>query len=232
MPYVLMGGAEIVLQIICVIHCIRSGRNSSWIFLIVFVPLVGCAAYLVIEVLPGIKGTGGRKLNVSELELKLKLSDTHENRYYLAEAYRNAGQYEKALQLLDSCRTGMYRDDTALLYQIAGLHFLLKENRKAGECYGEILLQRKIEKKHLVTYARTLEANDETEKCLKIYGELDAENNIEGLLYYGQFLKKLGRSAEARQKWERIIDLSQTMPPFVYRANRDSIESARYELRS
>ena len=44
---------SIVLQVICVIHCIRRGRNNSWIWLIVFVPFAGCIAYIFTEIFSG-----------------------------------------------------------------------------------------------------------------------------------------------------------------------------------
>ena len=37
----------IVLQLICVVHCVRRGRQqNNWIWIIVFLPVVGCLAYI------------------------------------------------------------------------------------------------------------------------------------------------------------------------------------------
>jgi hypothetical protein len=45
--------AIIALQIVCAIHCARSGRSSVWVMVIIFFPVAGSLAYVVMEVLPG-----------------------------------------------------------------------------------------------------------------------------------------------------------------------------------
>lgn len=32
----------LALQAICVIHCLRKGNQQKWIYIIVFLPLIGC----------------------------------------------------------------------------------------------------------------------------------------------------------------------------------------------
>jgi hypothetical protein len=41
----------IVLQAICVLHCVRRGRQNTWIWLIVFLPLIGCLIYFFTEII-------------------------------------------------------------------------------------------------------------------------------------------------------------------------------------
>ncbi|MEJ0101027.1 MAG: hypothetical protein WDO19_00080 [Bacteroidota bacterium] len=43
----------IVLQAVCVIHCIRKGKQNNWIWIIVFLPVVGCLAYIFTEIFTG-----------------------------------------------------------------------------------------------------------------------------------------------------------------------------------
>ena len=46
--YIIIG-----LQAICVIHCLRKGKNQQWIWLIVFLPLIGCLVYIFQEMFSG-----------------------------------------------------------------------------------------------------------------------------------------------------------------------------------
>ena len=45
--------AIVALQIACAVHCVRSGRGGGWIMVILFFPVIGSLAYVVMEVLPG-----------------------------------------------------------------------------------------------------------------------------------------------------------------------------------
>ena len=43
----------IALQAICVLHCIRKGNQGKWIWIIVFLPVIGSLIYLFSEVITG-----------------------------------------------------------------------------------------------------------------------------------------------------------------------------------
>lgn len=42
----------IILQIIAAVHAVRTGRSLTWVFIILFFPLVGSLIYLIAEVVP------------------------------------------------------------------------------------------------------------------------------------------------------------------------------------
>jgi len=41
----------LILQGICVFHAVRSGNQQKWIWIIVFLPLIGCMAYVFTEII-------------------------------------------------------------------------------------------------------------------------------------------------------------------------------------
>lgn len=43
---------EICLQVVCAIHCMRQGTQGRWLWIIIFLPLVGCIIYIVSEMRP------------------------------------------------------------------------------------------------------------------------------------------------------------------------------------
>ncbi|HSD69286.1 MAG TPA: PLDc N-terminal domain-containing protein, partial [Woeseiaceae bacterium] len=49
MPLIVL---SVIVQIALVVHVMRSGRQTYWIYLIVFMPVVGSIAYLIVEILP------------------------------------------------------------------------------------------------------------------------------------------------------------------------------------
>ena len=102
----------ILLQIFCVVHVIRNGRNQGWIFAIVFLPLAGSAAYFFVEIMP----TLGSNRHVRtaraqvvaaidpERELRaakdrLSVADTVANRIAVADALAGLDRHFDALPL-------------------------------------------------------------------------------------------------------------------------------------
>lgn len=50
----IFGGLGIILiQILCAVHCVRTGRQN-WLMLIILLPFLGSVAYFLMEVLPGL----------------------------------------------------------------------------------------------------------------------------------------------------------------------------------
>ncbi len=41
-----------ILQVALVVHIIKTGRSTTWIWIVVMLPLAGSIAYLLLEVLP------------------------------------------------------------------------------------------------------------------------------------------------------------------------------------
>src|SRR5438105_9568228 len=100
-----LGLLMLAAQVLCAVHVIRTGRPYWWIFLIVFVPLVGMMVYLVAEILPELIGNGRARQVVSgvtslldpgrelrEAMRQKEIAPTVQNKAALAEAYFAASQ--------------------------------------------------------------------------------------------------------------------------------------------
>src|SRR3984885_2823347 len=121
-----------LLQIICVVHVVRTGRPFMWIYILLFLPGLGVAAYVIVEILPGLFGSraarGLRSSAVSTLdpgrELRhlrqaLEAADTVDNRRLLAEALLASGQHAEALELYRTSLTGIHPDGPGMLLGMA-----------------------------------------------------------------------------------------------------------------
>lgn len=100
----------LVLQGLCVFHSFRRGTQQRWIWIIVFLPLVGSLVYIFTEVIQkrdvkSVTGNLGNVLNpggrIKKLEERLSFSDTFANRMLLADAYLEAKMYDKAISLYE-----------------------------------------------------------------------------------------------------------------------------------
>jgi len=103
-------GLSIIVQIVCAVHVIRNGRNTAWLFLILFFSLIGCAVYFFVEILPGLggnrhvrtaRGAALAKLDPERIlrtaRERLELADTIANRVALADALADLGRHGEAI---------------------------------------------------------------------------------------------------------------------------------------
>ena len=54
MPFL---GLSLLLQILCAVHVMKTGRPYYWIFIVMFAPMVGMIAYFIVEILPELTGS-------------------------------------------------------------------------------------------------------------------------------------------------------------------------------
>lgn len=125
-------GFAIVVQILCAVHCVRSGSNRMWLMIIIFLSLPGCFAYLVFEVLPAYSGSRQartlkhaaiRKLDperdVRVAREALGLADTAANRIALADALVEAEAYPEALRHYEEALRKAPTQDRATQFKLA-----------------------------------------------------------------------------------------------------------------
>lgn len=94
------------LQVYCIYHLIKNRNQYYWIFLILFIPVIGSAIYILTQIYnkrntekiqEGLTAVLTPSKKVKDLEKKLEFSDTYQNRINLAEAYFEMKNFEKAI---------------------------------------------------------------------------------------------------------------------------------------
>jgi hypothetical protein len=235
----------IVVQVIAVVHVLRTGRPMWWIMLIVFLPAVGCLAYFFVEVLPSWRQspTARRALqaarakvdpgrSVREGALDYERSQNIETATRLAEALTKAGQFDEAIRVCNEARTGFFEDDPKILlalanaqfaaarytYAIGTLDYLRDKNPGVRAADG-----------HLI-YARALEESGAAERALKEYDALAGYYpGAEARVRQGMLLKKLGRTADAQAVFAAILKDARLAPKHFRKSQREWIALAEKE---
>src|SRR6185437_15888565 len=121
-----LGVLSLLAQIACAVHVVRTGRNYYWIYIVVFVPVVGMAAYFLAEILPDLMnsrtGRGAasgvaRALNpgkaLRDATRVVAIAPTTENKARLAAEYLAAGETGPAVALYREVLTGVHATDAA-----------------------------------------------------------------------------------------------------------------------
>src|SRR5260370_17534821 len=105
-----LGLLFLLAQIACAVHVVRTGRNYIWIYIVVFVPVVGMSAYFLAEILPELTRSRpardaasgmARALNpgkgLREATRRVAITPTTENKAPLAAAYLSPGPTDPPL---------------------------------------------------------------------------------------------------------------------------------------
>jgi hypothetical protein len=233
-------------QVLCVAHVVRTGRPFSWVYLIVFAPLVGTIVYLGVELLPGLyRGPTARQAaarvakaldpgrGVRDAWRRLEMSPTVQNRTALAQEYLAAGQPQDAVALYREALSGIHATDPALMLGLARALFMLGDTvevlatldrlREANPEYTS-------PEGHLL-YARSLEMEGRTAEAFHEYAALIAYYpGQEARCRYALLLQLTGRVAEARNLFEEIRKAIDYGPRHQYREQREWYELARRAL--
>ncbi|WP_207531895.1 hypothetical protein [Desertivirga arenae] len=229
------------LQAVCVFHAMKNGNQGKWIYLIVFLPVIGCLIYLFTEVINkrhvssiqsdvvNIVNPGAR---IKELERKFKFSETLANRQALADAYLEKGLYEQAIDLYEPALTGLFENNEHIINQLIRAYF-------AKERYEDILrIAPRIagsfnfsKNRSALLYALALEKSGKAEEADKQFKALNHRfSNYEARYNYGQFLIRSDRIKEADSLFSTIVNEASQMSRKDMRDSKVWIDKAAKEL--
>ena len=236
----------LLVQIGFAIHALRRGYPIYWVFLIVFVPLIGCLLYVIMVLLPEasqsrVAADGARALRkainpgkeLRELKEALELTDTVGNRAALAEEYVRYGKLDEAIALYESSLTGFYRTDPVLLLGLASAlveagHF------EQAKLTLETLAQAHPEEDKpaaRLMLARALEGMGDREGALATYARLlETASGAEVKCRYALLLREAGRETEARALFEEILKSAKAGNRHSRELNRVWIDAAKKAL--
>ena len=230
-----------------VVHCIKTGRNTIWIWVLVLLPLAGPVAYIAVELLPELLGSRGARRAVRGVrramdpeqdlrraEQKVKLSgDVQSRQQYAAEPIR-MGRPAEAVDVCRSMLVGIYEKDPALLLGLAQAQFAAEDFSAVRDILDALIRDNPSFKSadgHLL-YARATEGAGDTAKALEEYRALAAYYpGAEAAVRYARLLRKQGQSDEARKLLREVVDRAELAPAHYKKMQREWLDEARRESR-
>lgn len=207
----------VLFQAICVIHCIRKGNQQKWIWLIVFLPMIGSIVYFFTEIftdrqMRSVQSGMGELVNPSgtirKLEDNLRFSDTFNNRVALADAYLKAGQPGKAAPLYESSLTGAFTENEYAISQLILAYYAEKRYTDIVAIAPKIYRQPQFPRSRAhILYAMSLANTGRDEQAEQEFAGMRGRfSNFEARYYYALFLQKNNRIDEAKKLLQDIAD--------------------------
>ena len=237
-----------IVQIALVVHVIKTGRNTTWIWVVMLLPLAGSVAYLLLELGPDLMSSRSGKSAQRKIQsvvnpngglnhatAQLQQTDTVENAIRVAEECYDKRLYEDAQQLLQRALTGAYSDDPLLMFRLAACHFELGQYTECKTLLDQLIEQNsdyKNQEAHLL-YARTLVALDDSDKAIHEFDALEQYyTGPDAKFYYGQLLKQQQKYAQALPLFESIVAASEQSGRHYKSLHKDIVRQAKEELQA
>ncbi len=241
-----LGILLLVLQLTCVVHAVKTGRAYYWLWIILFMPGIGSLAYFIVELLPSqstgsaVKKAGegliaivnpGRPLR--QLEEELDLCDNVKNRQALARGYMNAGRHDEAINLYQKCLTGVFKDDPAVLLELAYAYFLCQRFAEAKETIERLTGVHPgfHQEERQLLLARTCEETDDVKEALEVYRTmLKSSSGEEVRCRYALLLDRTGEHRQAFELFSEVLIRARRSPRYYRRAQKQWIKLAKQYL--
>jgi hypothetical protein len=237
---------SLVVQVLLIIHCIRTGRNSLWIWAIALLPIAGPVAYVLIELLPSLfasRGTrravrGVRKALDPEQDLRryqdeARLIGDVASRQRFAEELVRQGRSQEALGIYRQALTGLYEHDPNLLLGLARAQFASGAFSDARSTLDALIAHNpefRSPDGHLL-YARALEGEGNLGKALEEYAAVSKYYaGAEAALRYAQLLRVSGHQDQARRVLKELLDHARLAPRHYRKMQQQWLAGAEREL--
>lgn len=207
----------IAVQIVCIIHVLKTSRPIWWLFVIFFAPFIGGAIYLFVEVLPewrrrpvlrSIKNRKASKGDIKRLEEKVDFCATVDVQSQLADAYLSRSEFPEAVKAYSECLKGVHSDDDVQLYRLSEALYRNGEFAKSLEILAKLKQSgyRDYQVYRDFQEARCLSGVGESEKAITLLESIvDSYSGEEARYRLGAELLLVGRTDQAQAAFEEVI---------------------------
>jgi hypothetical protein len=230
MPFVGVG-LLVLMQVACVVHCVRQGRNGLWIMAIIAFPLLGSLAYGWFEILPAYRGrrevravtaAAANRIDpdreVRAARDALEIADTAANHIKLGDALAEREQWrEAARQYRDALGRLPGGEDRAVGVRLARAELESGNAAAARDLLLELPPSRSGSEndRTALLLARSHDEAGEAEAALALYADVaDRLAGAEAQCRQAALLVRLNRSAEAVPLLEEVERRSKRMDRF------------------
>src|SRR6201992_4493300 len=127
---------SILIQVILIVHVIKTGRNQIWIWVLALLSIPGAIAYIVVELIPdvfksrtaqrtarGLKKAMDPTADLRRYENEARVTGNVASRQRYAEELFRQGRHDDAIAQFREAMTGLYEHDPNLMLGTARAQF-------------------------------------------------------------------------------------------------------------
>jgi hypothetical protein len=240
--------ASLLVQVGLIIHVIRTGRNTLWIWVLALLPMAGPIAYIAVELLPELIGgrTARRAMSnvrktldpgrgLREAHKQVRLTGSIEARRRFAEELFADGKYDEAVDTYRAALTGLYEHDPHLMLGLAQAQFASGDAAGTRRTLDELIARNpefKSTAGHLL-YARALEGEGNLAKAAEEYEALRGYAAGPELTYrQAVLLKRMGETERAQHLLRKLLEDAELTTRHARSLQKEWLDLAKKELTS
>jgi hypothetical protein len=218
----------LILYAVAIVHFIRRRPDGYWLWVILFLGPIGPLIYIVVEVIPDLGllrdtfQAFPRRKRIRSLEAMITQNPSAGNLEELADLYLDERDYKRARELYDRAIASRGVSDDA--YYRRGITAIHLEDYKAALPDIDYTVSRdpKYDSyRAMGLLAHTYAQLGEPEKAEAFFEEATRMSTLsETYLNYAQLLASQGRTSEAREWAQRVLQKKPTMPSYLRRRER------------
>ena len=218
-----------LLQVLLIVHAMKTGRDTFWVWVLLMAPMIGAIAYLLVELLPewnksATARKAGKKISditdpnkdFRSAQENLKRNQTVQNLISMAKECADKGLYKDAEIFYDRALTGIYQTDPFLLEGLARIQLL---DQRYADCKHtlETLIEKNPDFRSKIGHVMYAQ-------CLFNLNEIDAANEeFEALKKYhatalvkfhmGEIRQRQNRPTDALNEYRSVIEQENALDP-------------------
>ncbi|MEZ5533232.1 MAG: tetratricopeptide repeat protein [Steroidobacteraceae bacterium] len=239
---------SVVIQALLIIHCIRTGRNQIWIWVLALLSFPGILAYVAVELVPdllrsrtarraarGVSRALDPGRNLRETKSHAQISGDVASRQAYADELARQGRHAEAIDEYRKALTGLYEHDPKLMLGLAQAQFDSGDPAGARDTLDRLIAATpdfRSPDGHLL-YARAVEAAGDLDKALDEYATLASYYpGAEAAVRYAALLRKTRRGEESARVLRELLDQARIAPAHYRRSQKEWLAAAERDQNS
>ncbi len=242
----------ILISLALVVHALKTGRNTLWVYLFVFtalntvIAMICWLAYFIVEILPGLMGSrtarraasGLRKTvdphrDLRQANQKLAVNDSVDSRRKVADQLFDRGRYDEAIEQYRAAMTGIYSHEPLLMLGLAKSQFAKGQIAEARGTLDELIANNpdfKSPEGHLL-YARALEGEGNLDKALSEYRAVSKYySGAEAMYRHASLLKRQGQVEQGNAMLKELLANAELAGAMFRKEQQEWLDAAKREL--
>jgi hypothetical protein len=235
-----------VIQALLIVHCIKTGRNQLWIWVLAMLPVASIVAYTAAELVPDLLRSRATQRTVKGVKRALnpdadlrRLAQHAEITGGVASSQRYAdellrlGRADEAIAAYQQTLRGLYEHDPNLLLGLARAQFAAGSASDARTTLDQLIKHNpdfRSADGHLL-YARALEQEGQPQRALDEYRVLAGYfPGAEATVRFAQLLQRQGEAGQAREVLQGLLKQAAVAPAHYRRTQEEWLKQAEREI--